>query len=49
MSFVEGAVITAISRNHTNEKWKVHARLFGKGSLFIPDFAVTNTKSGCAL
>jgi len=31
------------------KKWKVQARLLGKGPLFSPDFAVTSTTSGSAL
>ena len=50
MDLLEGAVTRADLRHHKNEKkGKVHASLFGKGSLFIPDFAVTSTTSGSAL
>lgn len=36
-------------KKEKKKKRKVHARLFGKGSLFSPDFAVTSTTSGSAL
>jgi hypothetical protein len=51
MGLLDGAVTRAVLRHHKNKKkWvKVQVRLFGKGSLFSPDFAVTRTTSGSAL